>query len=120
MSMPRKVYGPGASCPALREPSYSPPPKPLPEPSYSPPPQPLASPPQVARVVPPPSAAAVAMTTASGVSSAPVPVPPRFCRDHATTDRRPKAVDVRSFKCPCCRLELQTTYAELALCPPCS
>jgi len=49
----------------------------------------------------------------------PMPVPPRFCVAHGTSEKRPKA-EPRTFECETCRVQLQTNYAEAKLCPPCS
>jgi len=46
-------------------------------------------------------------------------VPPRFCCMHDTTHKRPKA-DPRLRECGSCRMMVQSNYADMALCPPCS
>jgi len=46
-------------------------------------------------------------------------VPPSFCCMHDSTLKRPKA-EPRFRECTACRMKVQTNYAEMALCPPCS
>mmetsp|Transcript_101803 Transcript_101803/g.287166 ORF Transcript_101803/g.287166 Transcript_101803/m.287166 type:complete len:1029 (+) Transcript_101803:173-3259(+) len=52
-----------------------------------------------------------------------VPLPPptvsKYCRLHSTPEQRVKA-EPSLRECACCRIVLQTNFAQFAVCPPCS
>lgn len=49
----------------------------------------------------------------------PAPVPPRFCPDHDSSDKRKKR-EQHDVSCLKCGVTYQTTYDGALLCPPCS
>jgi len=49
----------------------------------------------------------------------PPPVAPRFCCDHDSSEKRVKC-EPYFGKCKKCDMELQTSYSDFVLCPPCS
>jgi len=53
------------------------------------------------------------------VMMGPPPVPPRYCRNHDTSEKRTK-VQPQMRECRSCHMIFQTNYSEVVLCPPCS
>lgn len=49
----------------------------------------------------------------------PPPVPPRFCVNHDTSDKREKC-EPQMRECTRCKMKLQTNYRDFTMCPPCS
>jgi len=49
----------------------------------------------------------------------PAPVPPRYCPNHDSSEKRPKT-EPRFQECQVCQQRIQTNYADFSLCPPCS
>mmetsp|Transcript_103700 Transcript_103700/g.231657 ORF Transcript_103700/g.231657 Transcript_103700/m.231657 type:complete len:458 (+) Transcript_103700:90-1463(+) len=49
----------------------------------------------------------------------PVPVAPRFCTKHDASEKRVKK-QPRMQECTSCHINIQTSYADFALCPGCS
>lgn len=49
----------------------------------------------------------------------PPPVPPRFCSDHDSSDKRVKTAP-HDVKCIKCGITYTTSYADALFCPPCS
>jgi hypothetical protein len=47
------------------------------------------------------------------------PVPPRFCPNHDSSEKRSKG-EPREQECKNCHIRLQTSYTDFSLCPPCS
>lgn len=48
-----------------------------------------------------------------------VPITPRYCIAHNSTEKRIK-IKPRLQECTCCRVNVQTSYANFVLCPQCS
>jgi len=76
------------------------------------PPQPPPRPPPPQAVQPPGP-----VRTHSGPQQS--PVAPRYCSSHNSSGKRAKCA-AHPRQCASCKTEVQTTYAEFALCPPCS
>lgn len=87
---------------------------PAPPQSAPAPPQQLPKPPPPP---PPPPQAVQPVRTHPGPQ--PSPVAPRYCSAHNSSDKRAKCA-AHPRQCTSCNMEVQTTYADFALCPPCS
>jgi len=84
----------------------------------------------IAMAAPPPKAASISaasLALPTGAQSPPMPPPQRlspsltakYCALHHRSEKRPKA-EARICRCSACQVVIETNYAEMTLCPPCS